>query len=65
MRETSRIYLTRVPRTPVIRARWNTEFHDSDWDGTPNQMDDSPIGPSIRRGYRGLLYRDFWYRGRW
>lgn len=49
--------------TPIIRTRLIQESHDSDWDGIPNRMDSSPLGIPITRGYRGLLYRDFWYRG--
>lgn len=54
-----------IPITPIIRARWLGEDHDSDWDGIPNRMDSSPMGPPIMRGYRGFQYRGSWYRGRW
>jgi len=56
-------------RERIIRTNWIWEDHDSDWDGIPNRMDSSPLGPEIQRGYRGISYRgmDFdpmFYRGR-
>lgn len=49
----------------IIRTNWLPEDHDSDWDGIPNRIDETPLGPPMTRGYRGLFYKDFWYRGRW
>lgn len=56
-------------REKIIRANWIWENHDSDWDGTPNRMDDSPLGPPTRRGFTGMWYKDrefdpMFYRGR-
>lgn len=39
-------------REKIIDLGWNQEEHDSDWDGTPNYRDSSPLGIEITRGYR-------------
>ena len=56
-------------RERIIQANWLWEDHDTDWDGIPNRMDPSPLGPEIRKGftggfYRGMEYDPMFYRGR-
>jgi len=56
-------------RENLVRANWMYEDHDTDWDGVPNRMDESPLGVPRTRGFRGTSYRGFdfdpsFYRGR-
>ena len=44
-------------REKLVRANWMFENHDSDWDGVPNRLDESPLGVPRTMGFRGTSYR--------